>query len=244
MNPDSLREAKEIFLPVKRGLQKFNKIDVVVCPPTLFLNELAAGAEGVKHLAVGGQDAFWEESGAYTGQISAAMLRKAGAKYVLLGHSERRALGDSDGQINLKIKAALKEGLKVILCVGEQTRDDHGFYLKTLKQQVEEGLKNVQRKFINQLIVAYEPVWAIGIKAKASDTPAGFQEQSIYIKKIVSSLFGNGVAHSLPVLYGGSVSPKNAAEFLGPGQADGLLVGRASLEASDFVEILKIANAS
>lgn len=238
MNPDSLREAKEIFLPVKRALSKLNKIEVVICPPALFLSGLVNGAP-TPRLFFGAQDAFWESSGAYTGQISATMLRKAGARYVILGHSEKRAAGETDELISRKLKASLKEGLRVILCVGERTRDSHGFYLKTLKQELEEGLRSVIKRQMSGLIIAYEPLWAVG--ARQADTPADFMEQAIFIRKVLSGLAGQEIARSVPVLYGGSVNVKNAAAFLGAGQADGLLVGRESLRADHFIEILKIA---
>ena len=241
LNPETLREAKELLAPIKAALKKLNKVEAIICPPFLFLGELASATQKTKGLSVGGQDAFWEATGAYTGEVSATMLRKAGTKYLILGHSERRARGDSDQEINFKLTAALKEGLKVILCVGEKERDQHGFYLKTLRQQLDEGLRGVTRRVWPQLMVAYEPLWAIGAQAAIADNPASFHEQALFIRKVVSDLAGNGTAHNLPVLYGGSVSIKNAGSFLELGAADGLLIGRESLRADHFIEILKLA---
>ncbi|MEA1929798.1 MAG: triose-phosphate isomerase [Patescibacteria group bacterium] len=241
-NPESWREAKAILAPLKRTIKNLTKVEAIICPPAIFLPDSFTLISKTQRLSLGAQDAFWEPTGPYTGQVSAAMLRKAGAKYVILGHSERRALGENNGQTNLKIKAALKEGLRVIFCVGEKERDQHGFYLKTLKQQLEDGLKGIPRKWLADLVVAYEPVWSVGAKARRVDTPADFVEQAIFIKKVASGFIGNEAARKLPVLYGGSVSPKNASGFLSVGEADGLLVGRASLCADKFSDILRQAN--
>ncbi len=242
MNPETPREAKEILTPVKKIAQNLKRVTTVLCPPALFL-PLAVGAKPSEKVAVGGQDCFGEISGAYTGKISPTQLYYAGARYLILGHSESRAAGDTDAAINHKLRLALKAGLKVILCIGEHQRDEAGQYLQFIKQQLEEDLKNVQRKFANQLIVAYEPVWAIGIAASGPDNPESFHHQSIYIRKIVASFLGKEAAMDLPILYGGSVTSKTAEAFLKAGEADGLLVGRASLDPAEFGKILKIAEA-
>src|SRR3989338_4368602 len=175
LNPESIREAKEILAPVKRALSRLTNLAVVICPPAVFLSDLAKIKGG--QIALGAQDAFWERDGAYTGMLSPTMLRNAGADYLILGHSERRRLGDGDGEINRKVALALKHRLKVILCVGEERRDPDGFYLQTIRTQLEAGLAGVPKKQLNELIVAYEPVWAIGEAARASDTPRDFLEQ-------------------------------------------------------------------
>ena len=219
---------------------------MVICPPAVFLSDLAKIKGG--QIALGAQDAFWERDGAYTGMLSPTMLRNAGADYLILGHSERRRLGDGDGEINRKVALALKHRLKVILCVGEERRDPDGFYLQTIRTQLEAGLAGVPKKQLNELIVAYEPVWAIGEAARASDTPRDFLEQQIYIRKVMAGLAGKELALKLPVLYGGSVDGGNAYGFLtegGPPSAlggVGLLVGRASLEPREFIKILQAAH--
>ena len=152
-------------------------------------------------------------------------------------------MGDNDLTINHKLRLALKNNLKVILCVGEHQRDERGDYLQFIKTQLEEDLRNVQRKSANDLVIAYEPIWAIGAQAKGADNPAGFQHQAIYIRKILASLFGKEAAMKIPVLYGGSANSENAEGFLDEGEADGLLVGRASLDPSEFIKILKLAEA-
>ena len=245
MNPESIREAREMLQLVKRALRTLKKVEAVVCPPAFFLYELARG-NILSNLHFGGQDAFWEKSaaGAYTGQLSPVMFKKAGAEYLILGHSETRHLGATDALVNRKLKAALAAELKVILCVGEQERDERGAYFKTIQNQLTEDLKNIPRKFFARLIVAYEPLWALSTQGRGPDTPQDFLEQAIFIRKIVSTYVGNHLAVRTPVLYGGSVDHKNAEGFLTVGEADGLLVGRASLRPDYFVEILKIAAAS
>lgn len=243
LNPDSPREARELFVKIKRTVSRLKRVETVICPPAIFLPDLEKARGAAKKLALGGQDAFPALDGAWTGQISPAMIRKSGARYLILGHSERRAQGDTDELINQKLKLALAQGLKVILCVGEKTRDPQGHYLQTIKTQLLTALEKVPRKLASQLIIAYEPVWAIGDAAKFSDTPAGFLEQAIYIRKILSIWIEQKAAMQVPVLYGGSVDARNALGFLTEGQADGLLVGRASLRADIFGEILKLADA-
>ena len=241
LSPTTVREAKDLFTKVKNKATKAQKAVVVVCPPTPWLS-LWAGFKSGKTFALGAQDCFSEAEGAFTGQVSPVMLKNLGAQYVIIGHSERRAAGDNDELINQKIKAALKAGLTVVLCVGETVRDDHGVYLETIKEQILVGLAKIPKPMFNKVVVAYEPVWAIGDKAAGADTPEAFVAQKIYIRKILSHLAGAKEAMNVPVLYGGSVSPKNAADFLGLGQADGLLVGRASLRADLFTEIINLTD--
>lgn len=234
-NPESVREAKEIFLPIRRAAAKLNKVETVICPPAIYLPLL-------KGLALGGQDSFWEVSGAYTGQLGPTMFRNAGATHVIIGHSEARALGDTDNIVKAKARLAIKSGLKMILCVGERERDERGQYLAVLRNQLESALAGISRAAAKQLVLAYEPVWAIGAQAKGSDTPAAFLEQSIYLRKVLSGIIGKEAALACPILYGGSANADNAAGFLDEGRANGLLVGRASLSPEQFIKILKIAN--
>ena len=166
--PTTIREAKDLFTKVKNKAVRANKVTTVVCPPTPWLS-LWAGFKSGKALALGAQDCFGEAEGAFTGQVSPVMLKNIGAQYVIIGHSERRAAGDSDELINQKVRAALKAGLSVVLCVGETVRDDHGVYLETIKEQILVGLAKVPKPMLSRVIVAYEPVWAIGEKATESD---------------------------------------------------------------------------
>lgn len=237
LNPGTVREAKELFSGVKRGMMKLRRVSAVVCPPAPFLGALT----GSDKLALGAQDLFWEPSGAYTGRVAGSMFKSSGASYAIVGHSEMRAAGDNNEIVNWKIKAALKSGLMPIVCVGEQVRDENGGYLNELKEQLDAAFAGVPKKFAGQIVIAYEPVWAIGEAAKSSDTPEGFRHQAIFIRKILAPQFGKEAALNIPILYGGSVNTKNAEGFLTEGHADGLLVGRESLRADKFIEILKIA---
>jgi triosephosphate isomerase len=196
------------------------------------------------NLKLGSQDVFWEEEGSYTGEISAKMLKNLGVEYVIIGHSERRRLGETDEAINKKIRQALKNHLKVIFCVGEFERDDENKYFQFVKNEISKGLDKVPTRLLKNLIVAYEPIWAISSVNKSgkarfnADTPENAQEMAIYIKRVLVSLFGKIVQKS-PVLYGGSVEAENAASFLKKEGIEGLLVGRASWSAKTFGELLK-----
>jgi triosephosphate isomerase len=211
---------------------------VVICPPSLFLSELGRVGKNGK-VALGVQNISAEASGALTGQISASMAKSVGAGYVIVGHSECREAGESDELINQKVRAALKVGLKVILCIGERVKDEQGEYLAFIKNQLTVALEGVPKNKMADLLVAYEPLWAIGEVATGVETPAGFLHNALFVRKIIDGLYGNKVAHGLPILYGGSVDKKNARSFLTDGAADGLLVGRASLEPINFAVIIK-----
>jgi triosephosphate isomerase len=192
---------------------------------------------------VGAQDVFWEEKGAYTGEISASILKNLGVKYVIIGHSERRELGETDEIINKKIKTALKSGLKVIFCIGEKERDIDNHFLNFIKDQISNSLKGIQKKFFKNLIIAYEPVWAISTHQGASaDNPESALRIAIFIRRMLLEIVGGQFARQIPILYGGSVDSKNAREFLHNNGMQGLLVGSQSLIPKNFNEILKIAN--
>ena len=239
LNPLTPREAKALLAKIKTKTPDSKKVRVVICPPAVYLSLFDGGRLG--NLSFGAQDAFWEDEGAYTGQISMPMVKYVGAMYVIIGHSERRACGETNKMINAKVKKALKAGLQIILCIGEKERDPNGHYLEFIKQQIEESLAGLKKQNLKNLTIAYEPVWAIGKEAKSADTPAEFIHNALFIKKILSKMFGKKEALSVSILYGGSVNKKNAAEFLTAGQADGLLVGRASLDPDQFGAIIKIA---
>jgi triosephosphate isomerase len=243
MSPLSLKEARELFAGIKKTAQKLRNTDAVVCPPFVYIGELASRVSG-KRLAVGAQDSFWKEEGAYTGEVSPLMLKSLNAKYVILGHSERRALGETDDDVSKKASAALAAGLTPIVCVGERTRDDHGEYLKRIEEQLRGSLARIQKKMLEQIIIAYEPVWAIGAHALRPASPEDVLEVSILIKKVLANMFDRESSQSVPILYGGSVDEKNCGSFMIEGGADGLLVGRASLSAKQFSEVLKIAEQS
>ncbi len=238
MNPPAKKEAESIFKSVLKNLNPKRKTEVVICPPFLYLESLKKLS---KKVSLGAQDVFWEEKGAYTGEVSADMIYNIGARYVILGHSERRALGESNIDVNKKIKQSFSVGLIPVVCVGESVRDENHEYLNFVKTQVEECLFGVSKNFISKVIIAYEPVWAIGKNAVREATSEEFREMSIFIKKILSDKFGAKTIEQIRIIYGGSVHPENALGFLQEG-ADGFLAGRDSLDPKKFSEIIKICS--
>lgn len=237
MNPQGFKEAKNIFNEIKKQALKLKKVEIVVCPPFIYIPILSGGK-----INIGAQDIFYENKGAFTGEISAKMLKDANVKYVIIGHSERRALGESDELLNKKLKAALGAGLKTIFCVGEPERDIEGNYLQFVKNQIEVGLKDIPRKNLKNLLIAYEPVWAISSQPGArADTSESAFRMGIYIRKTLLPIMGNVLARNISVLYGGSVNVQNAQDFFANSGMDGALVGGQSLIAKNFNQILKFA---
>jgi len=238
MAPASFLGAEKRFQAIKRTANKVRGVQTVICPPMLYLGELAKNVTGHR-LLVGAQNAFWNEEEAHTGEHSPDMLVRAGAKYVILGHSERRALGEPNEMIRAKVTACLASGLTVIVCVGEQERDTQGNYTKFIANQVRQSLpkKAAKKRLRGDLIVAYEPLWAIGKKAKRVASVEDAVEAMILIKKTLVGMYGKS-ATTIPVLYGGSVNEKNAREFLEQETIGGLLVGRAGLDPERFSLIL------
>ncbi len=242
MAPVTMKEAKVTLGAIKKTASNLRNVQTVVCPPFIYLSELKKTVSG-NRCVLGAQDSFWGSSEkAHTGEISPEMLSMLGVKYVILGHSEKRAFGESNETVNKKVKECLKEDFKVVLCVGESERDEHGEYTKFIKDELAESLAKIGKKDLKNIIVAYEPIWAIGKKAKRAAQPEDSLEVSILIKKILADMFGKDIAMKVPILYGGSVNSDNTESFLVDGGADGLLVGRASLDAKKFSNILKISN--
>jgi triosephosphate isomerase (TIM) len=237
MNPQTLVEAKRLAQAYKEDLKKNKKVELVVCPPAVFLSLLANEFKKSK-LSFGIQDVFWEERGAYTGRVAAAMAYSVGAGKVLVGHSEMRTFTDDNQTVNKKLKAVLKVGLQPVLCIGETERDEAGQYLKVLEEQLKQGLSGVKKVDVAKIMVAYEPVWAIGAKAKSGDSPEGFLQNALFIRKVLAGIVSQEKAMTIPVLYGGSVNAGNAGGFLTAGRADGLLVGRVSLMSSQFRQVM------
>ena len=242
LNPVDPEEAGRLFRETKKRAGKLPRVKTIVCPPSIFLGVLGRSfkSDGVR-VSLGGQNSSREMFGSYTGEVSPEMIKRVGGKYVILGHSEVRASGDGDDVIGDKVKTAFRVGLKVILCLGEESRDKEGQYLKELHEQLTIGLSRIKKSDLNNLLIAYEPRWAIGKKAKRADTPEEFRHNALFIKKTLSQMFGQMKGEVVPVLYGGSVTANNAGGFLGEGQAEGLLVGRESLVPSRFNQILTTA---
>lgn len=240
MNPATLAEAQGIFTKIKKVAQNLDTTQVVICPPFVYLTKFLSSRTGTKIkpvISIGSQNVFYEPQGAYTGEVSATMLKDLGVTHVIVGHSERRATGETDEVVSKKVLAVLEAGIHPILCVGEAVRDGQGLYLETLKQQIKNSLAQVPKRLLGQIIVAYEPVWAIG--AKEAMDPATIEEMTIFIKKVLSDLSDRDNAISTPILYGGSINFRNAPDIIVRGKVDGLLVGRESVNTPGFVELLK-----
>ena len=239
MNPRSLKEADKLFTDIVKYISNFKKVDIVICPPFLYLDKLKKIS---KKISLGAQNTFTQGVGAYTGEVSSDMLYDIGVRYVIVGHSERRNMGETNSNINKKIKASISAGLIPILCVGENIRDENHEYLNFIKSQIEECLNGVSKNSIGKVIIAYEPVWAIGSGAYPA-TPEEFREMNIFIKKILSDKFGVDNISKNKIIYGGSVDEKNVEGFINEGKADGFLPGRASLDSKKFSKIVKICEA-
>ena len=223
-------------------ISDITSVDRVVCPPFTALYSVSQALKGTG-IGCGAQDLFWEEKGAYTGEVAPNMVAELG-EYVIIGHSERRAyFGETNESVNKKVLAALKIGLTPIVCVGETLEENQsGNTEAVVSSQVLEGLKGLNAEEASKIVVAYEPVWAIGTGLAATGPDAN-KVIADYIRKPYASMYGEEAAQAIRVLYGGSVKGNNAAEFFGQPDIDGALVGGASLKAPDFTDIVKAAAA-
>lgn len=238
MNPLTEKEAEILFSKISSGIKVSKSKIVVICPPYPFL--FISKKLKNKKLILGAQDVSKFSAGSHTGDVSPKMLKDLGVKFVIVGHSERRSLGEADKFINEKINNLLKQKLSVILCVGEKDRDHEGKYLSYVGKQIQNCLLGITKSQLKNIIIAYEPVWAIGKEAVREATKEEFIEMKIFIKKVISDLYDSKVVRTIPILYGGSVNKDNALDFLEGGEADGLLVGRDSLNSSKFIDIINL----
>jgi triosephosphate isomerase len=230
MNPKSAKEALQLFDLLKKEARNAKNSNVVICSPAVWLAKLAQSG-GLK---LGGQNCHWEVSGAYTGEISAAMLVDSGAEYVILGHSERRQyLGETDEIINLKIKTALKAKLKPILCVGEKEGEEMN---QVVERQLAGAFAGLGVNQAKEIIIAYEPIWAIGTGNNC--LPDNTLSAALFIRRVITQLYSRFLAEKIYILYGGSVNSSNAADYIKKARMDGLLVGGASLEEKEFAKII------
>jgi triosephosphate isomerase len=235
----TLGGAKGLASAVAKGVTD-ERVTVAVCPPTPWLNAIAGVLHGTP-VAVGGQNCHYASEGAYTGETAPAMLREAGCKYVIIGHSERRhGLAEPDLFLNRKVKAAIAAGLEVIFCIGELLAEREAKQMEAvLEYQLASGLVGLPETALSKLVIAYEPVWAIGTGKVA--TPQQAQEAHAFIRQRFATLFNPSAAAALVIQYGGSVKPDNAAEILQQPDVDGALVGGASLKADSFLAIVNAA---
>jgi triosephosphate isomerase len=236
MTPSETASFLDTFL---QAFDEATSVDIVIAPPFVSLakaHELMASHPAV---CLSAQNMSHETSGAFTGETSAAMLKEVGCQFVILGHSERRSLyGEDDAVINKKVHAALAAGLLPILCIGESLEERDGGQLEfVLSQQLEGSLANVDASQMGSIVIAYEPVWAIGTGRTA--TPEQAQETQAYVRSVIERLYGAGVAEAIRIQYGGSVKPGNAAELISQPDIDGFLVGGASLDPASFADIVR-----
>ena len=212
-------------------------VDIVVAPAFTAVHAAAGAARGTG-IAIAAQDLYWEREGAFTGEVSPAMVKEAGAAYVIIGHSERRRLfGESDVIVNRKTLAAIGAGLIPIVCIGETLEErERGEMLEVLDRQIKDGLDQISAAQVGALVVAYEPVWAIGTGRTATAAQAG--EAHAHIRKRLRQWFGADAADACRILYGGSVKPDNIRELIAEPDVDGALVGGASLDARSFADIV------
>jgi triosephosphate isomerase len=214
----------------------------IVCSPFIHLHSLVQMAKGYTKVSVGAQNAHQAESGAYTGEVSAKMIRSVGAEYVILGHSERRQYFNETSELLVKkVNTALSNELKPIFCIGETLEErESERHFEIIKQHLEEGIFHLDETQFGKLVIAYEPVWAIGTGLTAS--PEQAQEVHAHIRQLIAAKYSAEVADNTTILYGGSCNPKNAAELFAKPDIDGGLIGGASLKSRDFLEILKALN--
>ncbi len=238
----TVEEAVSFIREFKKLVENAKNVEIVVCPPFTALQAVSDELKG-SSIGLGAQNMYFEEAGAYTGEISAAMLKEIGCEYVILGHSERRDIfNENDSLINKKVIAALKHGLKPILCIGEQWEQRRkGRTEDVLEDQLLKCLEGVDDA--KGLTIAYEPVWAIskGDPNQKAATPQDAEASHSFIRRLLSGIFDDSAAKDIRVLYGGSMKPENAKELLAMPNIDGGLVGNASLNAKSFAEIVKLA---
>lgn len=233
-----LSETEEFCMHLREHLSDFSGVQVAVAPPFTSLATAARVLKG-SPILVSAQNVFWAEWGAFTGEVSPLMLLDAGCRFSIIGHSERRQLfGETNESINKKILALIKTGLIPIFCVGETLPErEGGKALAIVEKQVQAGLAEVKINNPQELVIAYEPVWAIGTGKTA--TPQQTQEMQGFIRQIIRNLFSPQLAKDLRILYGGSVKPDNISEIIAQEDVDGALVGGASLEINSFIQIIK-----
>ncbi len=238
-NPNTRQQAEHLLNSIKTEIQRVKEVETIICPPFVWLSLSKS------KIALGAQDCLWEKGGPYTGEISPWMLKELGVEYVIIGHSERRKhFQETDEMINKKIKAALKARLKPILCVGEEAKDSFDANGKLLNEtsliigeQLAKDIQGISANQLSQIIIAYEPVWAIGTGNPC--LPDDAVKSILFLRKTISKLYSRKIAEKVKIIYGGSINEQNAAGYLEEISIDGLLIGGASLNASEFVRIIK-----
>ena len=238
-NPTTLTEAEKLFNEIRKKVKNIKKVETVIAAPFVYIPSLIK--LGGNDLKVGAQNCFWEGEGAFTGEVSPQMLKDLGIGYVILGHSERRKyLGETDEVINKKLKKVLESGLSPILCVGDKSRESKED-IKEIDFQLEAAFQKLERVDLTKLVITYEPIWAISTtEGGAAATTEDAKEGVSCIRNNLNRLLGEYVAKKIRVIYGGSINSQNISSFINAG-IDGGLVGAASLDAEEFINIVKSA---
>jgi triosephosphate isomerase len=234
----TVSEAIDLVKQLKTSLSGIEGVEVAVAPPFTALFVVRKELEGTP-IQLAAQNLFWEEKGAFTGEIAPPMLKEVGCHYVILGHSERRQFfGETDETVNRKVRAALSQGLKVIFCIGETLKErEEGKTFAVIERQVPGGLRDIRKEDMSSIAIAYEPVWAIGTGKTA--TPEQAEEVHRFIRKKLVQLYSKEIAEGVRIQYGGSVTPENIKGLMGQENIDGALVGGASLKSETFSKIVR-----
>ena len=233
-HPDSLMRANYILGELSKKSSAHKKISTFIAPPLVYFESVSKRITNFSHLA--SQDIFIKK-GTTTGAVGVDILKSFGVRLAIIGHSERRALGETNEEVAEKVKVALKENIIPLVCIGEKERDKEGDYLEFIRHELRSSLSGIKKKEIaNKLVVAYEPIWAIGKKSKDAMQPEDLTQMVIFIKKALTDIYDRKVAETVPILYGGSVDARNTDSLARTG-ISGFLVGRASLEPKIFEEI-------
>lgn len=233
-----IAESVALASQLKEMVSDVQEVEIVIAPPYTALGSVADAIKG-SNVFLSAQNTFWEESGAFTGEVAPSMLKDVGCRYAIVGHSERRQyFGETNETVNKRLKAALKVSLTPIVCIGEVLEErETDKTLKVIEQQLKEGLRGLSAGEMENVVIAYEPVWAIGTGKTA--TPDQAQEVHQFIRKLIAEIFSEKVAEGVRILYGGSVKPDNIDQLMSQKDIDGALVGGASLKADSFARIVK-----
>lgn len=245
MTPPTLPEAKKNAVAFKNISKKYVKapkskvsLQVLVCPPFPYIAEINSVFKN-SPACVGAQDVSRFDGGSKTGEVPSTALQSMGVSHVIVGHSERRAMGDTDDIVSIKLGQVIRMKTQAILCIGEDKRDDEAQYLEVIKAQMKASLAQMNNADFSKLIIAYEPVWAIGRTDNVALSGHDLHQMVIYIRKVLRDLYNDSIATSTKILYGGSVTPENAEEIIWNGEVDGLLIGRASFDPKTYEAICK-----
>jgi triosephosphate isomerase len=240
VNPETEKEAIALAKAAVKGTKK--GVTVALATPFVYLSAVSKELKRSK-IKLAAQNISVFPGGAHTGEISGTQLKNLGVEYCLVGHSERRKIGDSDSVVNEKVRAILRSGITPILCVGEDERDEKGSFASGVGEQIKNGLSGVAKAALARIVIAYEPVWAISTTANRKDaTPADSLEMVLYIRKVLADMTTPQIASQVRIIYGGSANSSDANQFLTEGGVSGLLPGRASLDAKEFSKIIEIAS--